>query len=350
MSIAPRDTAARIAAALRAAALGAAAAACAAGSAHAATEAEIAAARNELVARMVSEHKFDRAELVQLLEGATIVQSVLDAISRPAERVVPWHEYRNIFLNEARIAAGVKFWEERGEAVQRASAKYEVAPEMIVAIIGVETLYGQRMGNYSVLDSLATLAFAYPPRARFFAGELEQFLLLVREEDVDVSKALGSYAGAMGAGQFIPSSYRAYAVDGSGDGKRNLWSDWDDVLASVANYFAVHDWRSGAPVAVRATRSASFDGAEPTNGLDLDATVGSLRAQGYVFPTNLPADTPAAVYALEAAGGGMEYWVGFHNFRVITRYNRSPKYALAAYQLSETIRGRYAADNGSGAQ
>src|SRR5690606_31513970 len=178
-----------------------------------------------------------------------------------------------------------KFWEDHRDAVLRASEKHKVAPEMIVGIIGVETLYGQRMGNYTVLDSLATLAFAYPPRARFFAGELEQFLLLVREEDVDVTKALGSYAGAMGAGQFIPSSYRAYAVDGNGDGKRNLWNDWDDVLGSVANYFARHDWRAGAPVAVRATRSASFKGAEPTNALELDSTVGALRAQGYVFST-----------------------------------------------------------------
>src|SRR5690606_3811340 len=220
MSIATRDTAARIAAALRAMALGVTAAFMA-GSAQAATEAEIAAARDAFVARMVSEHKFDRDEVVELLEGATIVQSVLDAISRPAERVVPWHEYRNIFMTEARIAGGVKFWEDHRDAVLRASEKHKVAPEMIVGIIGVETLYGQRMGNYTVLDSLATLAFAYPPRARFFAGELEQFLLLVREEDVDVTKALGSYAGAMGAGQFIPSSYRAYAVDGNGDGKRN---------------------------------------------------------------------------------------------------------------------------------
>lgn len=348
MSIATRDTGARIADGLRAIALGAAA--FTAGGVQAATEAEIAEARDAFVARMVSEHKFDRSEVVKLLEGVTIVQSVLDAISRPAERVVPWHEYRNIFLTEARIAGGAQFWEERRDAIQRASDKHGVAPEMIVAIIGVETLYGQRMGNYTVLDSLATLAFAYPPRAKFFAGELEQFLLLVREEDVDVTQARGSYAGAMGAGQFIPSSYRAYAVDGNGDGKRDLWADWDDILGSVANYFARHDWRAGAPVAVRATRSASFKGPEPTNSLDLDSTVGKLRDMGYVFPTNLPAETPAAAYSYEAADGGTEYWVGFHNFRVITRYNRSPKYALAAYQLSEAIRGRYAAANGSGAQ
>jgi membrane-bound lytic murein transglycosylase B len=318
--------------------------------AAAATEAEIAAQRDAFVKRMVDEHDFERAELVALLEGATIVQSVLDAISRPAERVVPWHEYRNIFMTEARIAGGVEFWGKHRDAIQRTSTQHGVAAEMIVAIIGVETLFGQRMGNYEVLDSLATLAFAYPPRAPFFAGELEQFLLLVREEDVDVSKALGSYAGAMGAGQFIPSSYRRYAIDGNGDGKRNLWSDWDDVLGSVANYLKVHEWRAGAPVAVRATRSASFKGAEPTNALDLDSTVGALRTQGYLFPTDLPAATPAAVYSFEAADGGTEYWVGFHNFRVITRYNRSPKYALAAYQLSEAIRGRYAAANGSGAQ
>jgi membrane-bound lytic murein transglycosylase B len=304
-------------------------------------------ARREFLERMVTEHDFDRAELAAVLATANIHQSILDAISRPAERVVPWHEYREIFLTEERIDAGVEFWRNNAAAVQRAADGYGVAPEIIVAIVGVETFFGRITGRYRVLDALATLAFAYPPRARFFAGELEQFLLLSREEGPAFLQAQGSYAGAMGAGQFIPSSFRAYAVDANDDGRRDLWADWEDVMGSVANYFKVHGWREGQPVVARATRPASFSGAEPTNGLDLNETVASLRAMGYEFASDLPGDTPAAVYALEAEGGGSEYWVGYHNFRVITRYNRSPKYALAAHQLSEAIRDRVGAAGGA---
>ena len=180
-------------------------------------------------------------------------------MARPAERVVPWFEYRNIFLTEERIAAGVRFWSEHAATLEQVAERYGVAPEMIVAIVGIETYFGTRMGRYRVLDALATLAFAYPPRAAFFTSELEAFLLLTREEEVDPTAALGSYAGAMGAGQFIPSSYRAYAVDGDADGKRDLWTNWNDVFGSVANYFAKHGWRSrrarhGAGDAARALR------------------------------------------------------------------------------------------------
>jgi membrane-bound lytic murein transglycosylase B len=208
------------------------------------------------------------------------------------------------------------------------------------------------MGRYRVLDALATLAFAYPPRAPFFTSELESFLLLAREENVDPKLALGSYAGAMGAGQFIPSSYRAYAVDGDADGKRDLWSNWNDALGSVANYFAKHGWRAGEPVMDPAIRSESFAGSEPSNKLELNGTVGSVTRMGYVFTTTLPSNAPAAPYSFEAEGGGSEYWIGYHNFGVVTRYNRSTKYALAALQLSEAISARYAetvAANGSAA-
>jgi len=308
-------------------------------------------ARAAFIDKMVAEHGFDRRELTSLLDEAVIDKTILDTMARPAERVVPWFEYRKIFLTDERIAAGVSFWSEHADTVRQVADRYGVAPEMIVAIVGIETYFGTRMGRYRVLDALATLAFAYPPRASFFASELESFLLLSREENVDPKAALGSYAGAMGVGQFIPSSYRAYAVDADADGKRDLWSNWNDALGSVANYFAKHGWRAGEPVMDRAIRPATFKGPEPRNALELDGTVGSLTTMGYVFTTTLPTDAPAAPYSFEAEGGGSEYWIGYHNFSVVTRYNRSTKYALAALQLSEAIRARYvetvAASNGS---
>jgi membrane-bound lytic murein transglycosylase B len=312
-------------------------------SARAPNPAAIAAAKTAFIDKMVKQHDFDRAELTALLEEAQIVQSVLDAMSKPAERVVPWFQYRRIFLTEERIAAGAQFWTEHAKDIEFVSQRYGVAPEMIVAIVGVETYFGTRMGKYRVLDALATLAFAFPPRAAFFSSELEQFVLLAREEHLDAKAALGSYAGAMGAGQFIPSSFRRYAVDADDDGKRDLWNNWDDALGSVANYFKMSGWQTGQPVIEQASRSPKFKGPEPRNSMDLKDTVGSLRREGYVFTTDLPGEAPAAPYALEAVGGGSEYWVGFNNFRVITRYNRSPKYALAAYELGRAIRTRYEA-------
>ena len=298
-------------------------------------------ARTAFIDKMVAQHGFDRAALKSLLDEAVIDQTILDTMARPAERVVPWFEYRKIFLTEERIAAGARFWGEHADTIQQVAERYGVAPEMIVSIVGIETYFGTRMGRYRVLDALATLAFAYPPRAQFFTSELESFLLLSREESVDPKAALGSYAGAMGAGQFIPSSYRAYAVDVDGDGKRDLWSNWNDALGSVANYFAKHGWKAGEPVMERAIRSESFAGPEPSNKLTLDGTVGSVTQLGYVFTTTLPTNAPAAPYSYEAEGGGSEYWIGYHNFAVVTRYNRSTKYALAAFQLSEAIRARY---------
>jgi membrane-bound lytic murein transglycosylase B len=312
--------------------------------AHADDKANVAKARTAFVDKMVAEHGFDRDALNATLRSATIDQSILDAIAKPAERVVPWYEYRAIFVNEARIAAGTRFWTEHAGTIQSISERYGVAPEMLVAIVGVETYFGQRTGKYRVLDSLATLAFAYPPRAKFFSGELEQFLLLTREEGLDPKTPMGSYAGAMGAGQFIPSSFRTYAVDADGDGKRDIWNDWADVLGSIANYFKKSGWKTGEPVADPATRSAAWNGPEPSNALELADTVGSLEKQGYVFSTSEAADEPAAAFALEAQGGGSEFWIGYHNFKVITRYNRSPKYALAAHQLGQAIRSSYAAN------
>jgi membrane-bound lytic murein transglycosylase B len=300
-------------------------------------DAAVERARTSFVSRMVSAHDFEAAELEELLRAAEIEPSILEAMSRPAERVMSWANYRALFLTEERITSGAEFWREHAAAIERIADEYGVAPEMLVAILGVETFFGRRTGRYRVLDALATLAFAYPPRSSFFASELESFLLLAREEAVDPLTALGSYAGAMGAGQFIHSSYRAYAVDGDGDGRRDLWASWDDVFGSVANYFKRHGWREGEAVAEQASVPSGWTGEPPTNSLDLDETIGSLRQQGYQLSSELPATTPVSIFRLDE-GDAAEYWVGFHNFRVITRYNRSAMYALAVYQLSQAIR------------
>lgn len=298
-------------------------------------------ARQAFATRLAAEDGFDRDALLALLESAEINQSILDAISRPAERVVPWYEYRKIFVTPARITAGAEFWRDHADAVERASTTHGVDPEILIAIVGIESLYGRRMGSYRVLDALSTLAFAYPPRAAFFSSELEAFLLFNREQNDAHIDALGSYAGAMGAGQFIPSSYRAYAVDANDDGLRDLWNDWDDILGSVANYFEQHDWHAGEPVAVPARRPSDFSGPEPGHGLKLNQTVGSIRGLGYEFETEMPADTPAMVVGLEKDQSSNEYWVGFRNFRVITRYNVSAKYALVAHELADAIEAEH---------
>ena len=292
--------------------------------------------RDAFVERMVEEHGFNAGELAEILERAEIEQSILEAISRPAERVLTWHEYRNIFLTDTRIDGGVEFWQQHADEIARASESFGVAPELLVAILGVETNYGRRMGSYRVIDALATLAFAYPPRSGFFSSELEAFFLLAREEGMDPETLLGSYAGAMGAGQFISSSFRAYAVDGNGDGIRDLWEDWEDVFASVANYFKAHGWRAGETVVERATLGSGRTPGEAANSMNLNDTLASVRAAGYEVSAGLPEETPVTLLSLEGENG-QEYWVGFHNFRVITRYNRSVMYALAVHQLARTI-------------
>lgn len=285
---------------------------------------------------MVSEHAYDRGTLENVLQQATTQESILEAIARPAERTKEWHEYRDIFLTDARVKAGAAFWREHSEALDRISEESGVAVEILVGIIGVETYFGRRTGNYRVLDALATLAFAYPPRSKFFRNELEQFLLLVREEEMEAIDATGSYAGAMGRPQFMPSSYRAYAVDASADGKRDIWTNWPDVIGSVANYFVRHGWRSNNQVVVQASLSNQWRGDPPENTLKPQETVTSLSHQGVLFATNLAGDQQSQLLTL-IGDDGEEYWVGFHNFFVITRYNRSVMYALAVHQLGQEI-------------
>jgi len=290
----------------------------------------------QFIDTMVSDHSYDRDTLVKVLGQAEIQQSILEAIARPAERTLVWHEYRDIFLTEKRITAGADFWVEHQDELQRISEDTGVSVEILVGIIGVETYFGRITGNYRVLDALATLAFEYPPRSKFFRSELVQFLLLVREEGMDAADATGSYAGAMGRPQFMPSSYRAYAVDSTADGKRDIWSNWSDVIGSVANYFVRHGWRRDSEVVTQASLGSQWQGVPPKNSLKAEETVTSLSRQGVLFTTGLASDQKAQLLTLEGADGE-QYWVGFHNFFVITRYNRSVMYALAVHQLGQEI-------------
>jgi membrane-bound lytic murein transglycosylase B len=291
---------------------------------------------NDFVDDLVKKHEFDRTFLDAVLADGKTIQKILDAISRPAEKTKPWHEYRNIFITPERIDAGVKFWSEQELRLSKISAETGVPEQIIAAIIGVETYYGRIQGGYRVLDALATLGFDYPPRSKFFRSELEQLFLLAREETLDLSTMQGSYAGAMGPPQFIPSSYRRYAVDGDGDGIRDLLNNWDDILASVANYFIANGWRPGQPVAAIGTSDIEIPVLASKNKFKPDETVKSLVSRGLTFDPDVDVSTPAKLFSLDGENG-TEYWAGFHNFYVITRYNRSAMYALAVYQLSDAL-------------
>jgi membrane-bound lytic murein transglycosylase B len=285
---------------------------------------------------LVKKDGFDAAYLEGVFAGVETKPAVVDSTSKPAERVKQWFEYRPIFLTARRISAGIDFYREHEPALKRISKSTGVPPEILVAILGVETSYGTRTGGFRVVDSLSTLAFEYPPRATFFRGELRQLFLLAREERLPVTELMGSYAGALGPPQFMPSSYRAYAVDGDKDGRRNLMNDWDDILASIANYFVAHDWQPGQPIATRASLVRAAARPDDQNELTIRDTVGSLARQGVQFTTDLPATAPAILVSLEGDEGD-EYWVGFQNFYAITRYNRSVMYALAVFQLGQAI-------------
>jgi membrane-bound lytic murein transglycosylase B len=294
------------------------------------------------IERAHQDHGLDPGTVRSILELARVQPPILEAISRPAERVRPWHEYRKIFLTEERISAGVKFWQENRDKIERVSADTGVPPEILVGIIGVETFYGRIIGRYRVLDALATLAFEYPPRSAFFSRELEQFLLLTREQGLEIETPVGSYAGAMGLPQFIPSSYRAYAVDGDGSGRIDLWNSMDDILASVANYFKAHGWRPGEPVVAPAVPGDKDPAALSHQGLSANTSVGELWSAGIGLAGPAPHQPEAAagLFVLEHETGP-RYWAGFHNFYVITRYNRSLMYALAVHQLGEAIGARF---------
>ena len=290
---------------------------------------------------VVARHRLDRGWVRRIVAAAETQQAIIDLMQRPAERVRPWFQYRDHFLTAERIDAGVAFWTEHRERLAEIAGTTGVAPHVIIGILGVETFFGRITGRYRVLDALATLGFDYPPRGEFFRQELEQFLMMTREEKLDPRAPLGSYAGAMGIPQFMPSSFRRFAVDGTGDGHRNLWEVNADVYASVGNYLRENGWRAGQPVLAEAYNDHAPD--DPANAkLVLNDSVESLKKRGYVFQTTLP-DTARVMLVPAQLADSLTWRVGLQNFYAITRYNRSPLYAMAVNDLAQQIAERYRA-------
>ncbi len=289
---------------------------------------------------MEQEYGFDPGKLTQLFSDVEVKDAILKAISRPAEKSKPWYEYRNIFIQEKRIKGGVKFWQQYQQALQQAEQQYGVPAEIIIAILGVETRYGGNMGRYRVVDALSTLAFRYPPRSKFFRSELKHFLLLTREEKIPLLKPIGSYAGAMGLGQFMPSSYREYAVDFDGDGKRDIWTNPVDAIGSIANYIKRHGWIAGETIAHQTSLSASVPKALLDKGYKPSLSREELVAAG-VSLEGVPGGSDKLALISLTQKDGEEYWIVRQNFYSITRYNHSRMYAMTVKQLAELIRDRY---------
>lgn len=290
---------------------------------------------NDFVEKMATQHQFDKLELKDLFKSVAIKQNILKTMSKPAEGL-PWYKYRKIFMTKSRINGGLRFWQENEKVLEAVEQQYGVPAEIITAIIGVETRYGSHPGSHRVIDALSTLAFAYPKRSKFFLSELENFLILAREENMNPLDPVGSYAGAMGVPQFMPSSYRHYAADFDQDNKRDIWNNNADVIASVANYFARHHWQQGEAVAFPVSVKGDTYQQALSKGLKPDISVDKLQQMQVSIPEQLAKDDMVKLLGFEQKNGN-DLWIGLHNFYVITRYNHSPLYAMAVYQLSQAI-------------
>jgi membrane-bound lytic murein transglycosylase B len=291
-----------------------------------------------LIAGLEKDGVYPPGELTALFTSVNRQDKVVEAMSRPAEKTREWRNYRPNFVNDERIRKGLDFWSKYETELNAASARFGVPPELIVAIIGVETKYGGNKGSHRIIESLSSLAFGYPARAPFFRRELRAFLMLAKEQGLDPLDTYGSYAGAMGFPQFMPSSWRNLAIDYSGDGKIDLINDPVDAIGSVAHYFLSHGWKTGEPVAVRARIEGDVYDEALSVDLKTAAPLSELAAKG-LSPRdgNLPPDFPAAAIRLQGENGA-EFWLVFNNFFAITRYNRSYNYAMAVFQLSEALR------------
>lgn len=283
------------------------------------------------------EHKRPLSEIEDILSKAEFQQSIIDKMEKPAEKTMTWTRYRNIFMKEDRINAGVQFWNENQTTLSAVSQESGVPEEIILAIIGVETFFGQRKGTYKVLDALYTLAFGYPKRSSFFKSELGKFIELCQKENLDIHSIKGSYAGAIGYSQFMPSSYLAYAKNYDGEGSTDLMMNVDDAIASVANYLDVHRWQNGKPIAFPARKAANAQPLQPQSTKP-KKTYETYKSLGYTSADGSEISDNVSLLEFELEDGGSEYWFTLNNFYVITRYNHSPLYALAVYQLAEAIK------------
>jgi membrane-bound lytic murein transglycosylase B len=291
----------------------------------------------QFIDTMVNKHKFDRSFVEKTLKQSNKNAKILKSIAKPWE-AKPWHQYYPIFLTEKRLTKGLAFWQQHRQALLKAEKEMGVPAQIIVAIIGIETFYGTYLGNYSVLDALTTLGFHYPRRAKFFRSELEQLFLLAQEEKFEITELKGSYAGAMGWGQFISSSYRHYAVDFDNDGIRDLLNNPIDAIGSVANYFKKNGWKDGQHIAFEANVSGNQHAALISKSLKFRHSWQQLKAAGVsVEKVQIPLDKKVKLLEFNQPNN-KEYWVGLHNFYVITRYNRSPLYAMAVFQFSEQLK------------
>ena len=294
----------------------------------------------KFIQEKVSEHGFKKSELESLFKQVEIKQKIIDAMNRPAEKSKAWYEYRAIFLTDKRIKQGAKFWQENSNVLKYAEEVYGVPVEIIVAIIGVETFYGRLQGSYRVMDALSTLAFKYPKRSKFFRGELKHFLVMSKDQNFNPLSKKGSYAGAMGMGQFIPSSFQSYAVDFNGDGEKNIWSSNEDAIGSVANYFKRHGWEKEQPVAdqVKLSKASTLTKKNSCRrSCKPKMTIAEFRQQGITGTTQADDKTKAIFLWLKQQNNN-EYWLAYKNFYVISRYNHSTLYSMAVYQLSQAIK------------
>ncbi|MGX2041800.1 lytic murein transglycosylase B [Methylocaldum sp. MU1018] len=300
-------------------------------------------ALQQFIDHMISRHGFSREYLNGVFSQAKRKQWTLDYLGKESGTAGPprpgaWSRYRSKFLTEKHISSGTAFWRRYAAELDRASTLYGVPPEYILGIMGVETIYGANVGNHRVIDALTTLSFDYPRRGQYFQTELEKFLLMTRDERVDPSQPVGSYAGAMGLGQFMPSSFLQWAVDFDGDNHRDLWNPVD-AIGSIANYFAAHGWRPGEPVVTAARGGAMARNLE--SGFDTRYSLAALSNYG-IQPVAASLDSDSTVRLLRlSADSGDEYWLGHQNFYVITRYNHSTHYAMAVHQLAQAIKRRY---------
>ena len=295
------------------------------------------------IGEMAQKHQFEPGMLRRLFAQVQPRPAIIRAVSAPLT-ARPWHEFRVRYVDAARINGGVAFWRQHAATLEKASREFGVPEEIIVATIGVETIYGRNTGNFRVLEALATLAFHYPPRAELFRAELEQYLLLAREGGFDAMKVLGSYAGAIGIPQFLPSSYRRYAVDFDGDGRRDLVGTTADAIGSVANYYRTHGWRAGEPIAVPAEVTGNDVDALLEAGIKPWLKLAELNRHGVAPLAAVGEGAEAALFVVETEAGP-RYWLGLNNFYVITRYNRSINYALAVYELARELRARVKAES-----